>query len=136
MIIFLALTSRRALDGDLVADLTPFHWVSLGACGLILFGWWKTKNATLSYCLMQVVALIAYLPTIARVLHADTQTESNILWGAILLSSLVAVPSAIRAYKERQDWLGFVYLGRTIPSNLIMVYLVEAKSFGWPMPTF
>ena len=61
---------------------------------------------------------------------SDIQTESNVMWIAILLASITAIPKVIKGYKEQKDWLGFVYIGRVIPINLILVYLVFAKDYG------
>lgn len=132
IIIFLTLVVRRIYDGNLVVDFTEFHWVCLAASGLILIGWRITKRHALGYCLMQGVALIAYLPTIGRVLNAPTQTESNVLWAAILISGLVAFFPTWRRFREDDDWLALVYLARVIPSNVVVVYLVAAKNLGWP----
>ena len=133
VLVTVTLLIRRSLDGDFSADFNNFQYVCMVVSLIILVLWKVTDKHAIGFCLIQAVALVAYLPTIARVLEAPTQTDSNVLWLAILLSSLAAVRPAINRFlKNRKDWLGLVYLGRTIPSNFLVVYLIAAKSFGLP----
>ena len=116
--------------GNFIADFNSFHYLCLGLSTVILIIWKLTKNHTLSFLLIQLVAVIAYLPMFSRVLTAEIQTESNVMWIAILLASITAIPKVWKGYKEQKDWLGFIYIGRVIPINLILVYLVFAKDYG------
>ena len=129
-IVTIAVIGTALWKGNFVTDFNSFHYFCLGLSAFILFIWKVTKNPVLSFLLMQLIAIIAYLPMFSRVLTMDIQTESNVMWIAILLASITAIPKVIKGYKEQKDWLGFVYVGRVIPINLILVYLVFAKDYG------
>ena len=84
----------------------------------------------MGFVLVQLVAVIAYIPMFQRVLVTEVQTESNVMWVAILFASLTAIPKVWEGYKKNKDWLSIVYIARVIPSNIALVCLVFAKDIG------
>ena len=126
----LAVVSKNLWEGNLSADFTPFHIICMIISLVILIFWKLTKTHNTSFILMQVVAVIAYLPMVIRILNAKEQTESNVLWIAILVASMTAIPKVWNGYKKDKDWLSLVYIGRVIPSNLVVVYLIYAKDYA------
>lgn len=129
-IVLLAVIGVKVWNNNFIDDFNNFQYVCLILSAVVLIIWKLTNNAQLSYVLVQLVAVIAYIPMFQRVLVAETQTESNVLWIAILVASLTAIPKVLEGYRKNKDWLSIVYIARVIPSNVALVYLVFAKDVG------
>ncbi len=115
--------ARYAIDGTLAVSFNKLQKTCLAAGGVIVIGWLLTDNPTAGYLMMQALAVVAYVPTVVRLVKEKNPKDSNILWGSILIAAIIAVPPTW----EKGDLLGKVYLFRVIPSNLIVVFLVWSK---------
>jgi len=120
----------KVWNGNFIADFNNFQYICLILSAVILTIWKLTNNAQLSYVLVQLVAVIAYIPMFQRVIVSEVQTESNVMWVAILFASLTAIPKVWEGYRKNKDWLSILYIARVIPSNTALVYLVFAKDVG------
>lgn len=129
-IAMIAVLGTKLFNGDFIGDFNNFQYACLILSIVVLAIWKVTSNAQLSYVLVQLVAVIAYIPMFHRVLVSEVQTESNVLWIAILFASLTAIPKVWEGYKKNKDWLSIIYIGRVIPTNIGLVYLVFAKDIG------
>ncbi|MAQ76990.1 hypothetical protein CL684_00450 [Candidatus Campbellbacteria bacterium] len=120
----------KIYNGNFIDDFNIFQYICLILSAIVLIIWKLTKNAQLGFVLVQLVAVIAYIPMFQRVLVTEVQTESNVMWVAILFASLTAIPKVWEGYKKNKDWLSIVYIARVIPSNIALVCLVFAKDIG------
>ncbi|USN57336.1 MAG: hypothetical protein H6766_02550 [Candidatus Peribacteria bacterium] len=131
IIAMLSVIGVKIWNGSFIADFGAFQYVCLILSAVILVIWKLTDNPQLSYILIQLVAIIAYIPMFQRVLVAENQTESNVMWIAILFASLTAIPKVLEGYRKNKDWLSIVYIARVIPTNTALVYLILAKDVGF-----
>lgn len=119
-LIFAGVIGLHLKDGTLRLAFSSFQKKCLAGGALIAMFWLLTKNSWAAYLLTQALALVAYLPTVHRLWHAQRNTESLFLWGSVLLACLTALYPAI----VLRDALAWVYLGRAIPSTIIVVALI------------
>ena len=95
------------------------QWCLAG--GAIVFGFWYFTNQPLtSYILVQAIALIAYGATIKRLWSSKRSTEPLFLWIAALFANLCALYPAW----VKNDPFSWIYLGRALPSTILVVYLI------------
>ncbi len=83
--------------------------------------WIITKDPLLSYVLVQGIAVIGYFATIKRLWRAPSSTEPMFLWIAVVFANLLALYPAF----IKDDVFSWIYLSRTIPSSIFMVYLIK-----------
>lgn len=95
------------------------RWCLLSGAGVVLF-WFITKNALMSYVLVQCIGLIAYWATAKRLWNAERVTEPIFFWFCILAANLCALYPAW----VRNDTYSWIYLGRTIPTTSGMIFLI------------
>lgn len=94
-------------------------WCLTGGGTVVLF-WSLTSQPLISYILVQCIAILAYTATIKRLWKAESITEPYFIWGAALLGSL----SAIYPAWVRNDPFAWIYLARSIPSTIVMMWLI------------
>jgi len=94
-------------------------WCLAGGAGVVVF-WSLTKEPLISYTLVQCIALIAYIATVKRLLKATKSTEPLFLWCAVLLANL----SALYPAWVKNDPFSWIYLGRAVPSTILVIYLI------------
>lgn len=90
----------------------------LGA--LIVVFWLATDDVVNAYKLTQALAIVAYTATVRRLWTATRTTEAVSFWCIMLLAGITSVYPAI----IKDDELAYIYLGRAIPSTLIIIYLI------------
>lgn len=95
------------------------RWCLLGGAGVLLF-WFVTEQPLLSYGLVQLIALIAYVATVKRLWHAKASTEPLFLWTAVLTANLCAIYPAW----TKHDPFSMIYLVRAVPATAGMIYLI------------
>jgi len=122
-IVTTVLTVRHVKDGTFALAFNKLQKWCLALGGLIVVGWLVTDNPTMSYLLMQTLALVAYTPTVVRLIRDKNPKDSNILWGSILLATILSIQPSL----ERGDVLGVIYILRALPSTLIVVGLIWWK---------
>lgn len=89
-------------------------------CLGIVMVWFITDNPFVSYVLLQINALISYLPVYERNLKAQRNQDSFILWTSILFSNIVAS----YAVWEKGDLESWIFIARAVPSTLLVVLLM------------
>ncbi len=102
-----------------VAFDTVQKWCLFSGAVIVVF-WMITKDALISYGLVQSIALIAYFATVKKLLKAKECTESLVVWGAVLLATLCAVYPAW----VNNDIFSWIYLGRAVPSTSGLMFLI------------
>ncbi len=113
----LILNARR---GSLVVAFDRVQrWCLFGGAGVVVF-WFITKNALVSYILVQCIGLIAYAATARRLWYAERVTEPLVFWVCILFANLCALYPAW----VRDDMFSWIYLIRTIPTTSGMIFLI------------
>ena len=119
-LIVCGVVGRHVRDNTLRVAFNPFQKKCLAAGGLIVVFWLFTRNSQIAYLLTQVIALVAYTPTVVRLWTADRNTESLFLWGIVFVACLTALYPAVLLH----DKLAWIYLGRAIPSTLVVIVLI------------
>lgn len=95
------------------------RWCLAGGAGVVVF-WFFTKNALISYILVQCIGLIAYAATARRLWYAERVTEPIFFWFCVLSANLCALYTAW----VRDDTYSWIYLARTIPTTSGMIFLI------------
>ncbi|MBI3633143.1 MAG: hypothetical protein HY226_02520 [Candidatus Vogelbacteria bacterium] len=114
-------------DGTLSVAFTPFQWQCLRAGGWIIGAWICTLvlgipyGAEIAYVLTQVLALIAYFPTVKRLKAAERSPEPITIWISVFIACLCAIYPAV----VKHDWKAWLYLVRAIPSAGYVIYLIH-----------
>ena len=107
-------------QGTLRISFDPTQRICL-LSGALIFGLWLvTKRPLLSYTLVQLIAIAAYIATVNKLKRASHSTEPLFLWVAALLASLVALCPAW----VKKDVYAYIYLARAIPSTIIIIVLI------------
>lgn len=114
------LLGKLTIEKRLQVELTIFQKITITLAFLVLAFWFITKDQLTAYVLLQISALIGYIPVIKKLWKAERNHDSIIFWGSLFFSSLVA---SYAAY-ERNDVQSWIYIGRAIPSTLIVMILM------------
>ncbi len=88
--------------------------------GAIVIFWYFTNQPLISYVLVQCIGLIAYISTVKRLWKAERSTEPLFLWICVLIANLCAIYPAF----VKNDTFSWIYLGRAIPSTVLVIYLI------------
>lgn len=91
----------------------------LAGAGVVVF-WALTNHPITSYVLVQCIALVAYLATVAKLRQATKTVEPYYIWVAALLVALCAIYPAW-VHESVYSW---IYLGRAIPSTIFLIVLI------------
>ena len=83
--------------------------------------WLITKKPLLSYTLVQLIAVAAYVATVQKLRKSKQSTEPIFLWVAALLGSLAAIYPAW----VKHDVFACIYLARAIPSTIVILVLIS-----------
>jgi hypothetical protein len=116
----LLLISKLSIQKKLRIELNSFQRITIFASLLILVFWFVTKDQFTAYILLQISALIGYIPIIKKLWRAKENPDSLVFWGSLFLSTCVA---SYAAY-EKNDTQSWIYIIRAIPSTLIVILLM------------
>ncbi len=94
-------------------------WCLVLGGGVVVF-WFFTSDPLISYILVQSIALIAYVATVKKLWDAEGSSEPLIDWVLIFVGTLCAVYPAYTAH----DLFSYIYLGRALPSGILVIYLI------------
>jgi hypothetical protein len=120
LIILIGVIATNIRYGTLlvVFDATQ-KWCLLGGAGIVVF-WFFTNQPFIAYTLVQLIALMGYFATVKRLLKAEQSTEPLFLWVAVLGANLCALYPAW----VKNDLFSWIYLGRAVPSTILVIYLI------------
>lgn len=104
---------------------TQFEKMCLSAVILIFLGWIITKENILAHLSIQVILVIAYLPTIIHLWKSSKNTESLGAWNLDLFASLLSIIEPLRT----MDLLPLVYGIRSIISTIVVIALILRIKF-------
>lgn len=104
--------------------LKSFEKYYLAGLILIVIFWLFTSNAFLANLLIQLILALGYVPTIHHLIKEKRNTESFVVWGLILLASLISLYPAITAYFEKDIILSLVYSLRAIVLLIFTIFLM------------
>lgn len=96
-----------AIFGDRSSRFTRFDKGCLVAVLTIVLFWFITKNHMVTNVLVQSILVIAYFPVVKRLYEAKENTESFIVWIAMLLAPLISLLST-------KGILAYAYTLRTV----------------------
>ena len=114
------LITKLLLQKKLHLEVNVFQrWVIFIALVVLIF-WFVTKDQLTSYVILQVSALLSYIPVYKNLYKADKNKDSLVFWSTLFLSTCVA---AYAAY-EKNDMQSWIYIGRAVPSSLGVVILM------------
>lgn len=119
-IIFLGVIGFHLKKKSFKVAFDDFQKICLVSGAIITIFWLFTNNSSKAYLLTQGLAILAYVPTVVRLSTAKKNTESFFLWCTVLLACLIALYPAIIL----QDKLAWIYLGRAIPSGMLIIILM------------
>lgn len=125
-IIFVGVFFKHLRDKTLRLEFTPVQrWCLVGGA-VIMVLWFITKKPLLSYTLVQLLAVVAYIATVKKLWRATTSTEPLFLWVAVLTANLCALYPAW----VKNDPFSWIYLVRAVPANAFMLYLIIRIKYG------
>lgn len=101
------------------------RWCLVGGA-VIMVLWFITKRPLLSYTLVQLLAVVAYIATVKKLWRATTSTEPLFLWVAVLTANLCALYPAW----VKNDPFSWIYLVRAVPANALMLWLIIRIKYG------
>lgn len=107
-------------DRKLFVAFTGVQKFCLAASAASVVFWTVTNDAFISYLWVQSIALFAYVATIGKLWRAERSSEPLSTWILIFLSCVPALYPAL----VHHDKFAFVYLGRAMPSTLLLIYLI------------
>lgn len=119
-IIFGGIIVFHLKNNTLKVAFNSFQKKCLMMGGMIVIFWLFTQNGKVAYLLTQILALVAYAPTVERLWTAQKNTDSLFLWSTVFLACLTAIYPAIIL----QDKLAWIYLGRAIPSTALVIVII------------
>lgn len=118
--IFVGVLATNLRDGTWKIGFNSFQKYCLAGGVLIVVFWFITNEVFWAYILTQVLALVAYSATVKKLWNAERTTEDIYLWVCVLIACLTSIYPAV----VKHDMLGWVYLGRAIPSTSLMIYMI------------
>ncbi|MCB9809230.1 hypothetical protein H6776_02415 [Candidatus Nomurabacteria bacterium] len=118
--VLVVLVTKLLMEKRFGVEFTRFQKWTVAISGIILIFWCITEDHLISYSLLQLSALIAYIPVIKKLWGAKHNPESLIFWGSLFLSTCVASYAAW----ERQDLESWIYIGRAIPASGTVLFLL------------
>lgn len=92
----------------------------LAAGGATVVLWSLTDDPFIYYILVQVIGVVAYIPTVKKLWRAERSTEPLFLWIALLIAFILAIYPAWL----KKDLFAWIYLGRTIPTTLLLIWII------------
>lgn len=119
-IILFGVISAKMRKGILRIAFDRLQKVCLAGGVIIVIFWFLTKEPLISYILVQIIGLVAYVATVKKLWNAPKTTEPLFLWSAVLFANLCAVYPAF----VRDDTFSWIYLARAIPSTSGVVFLI------------
>lgn len=114
------LIGKLLYERRLHIEVNKFQRATIIASALIIGFWFISKDQLTSYILLQVSALISYIPVVKNLSKAEKNKDSLIFWISLFLSTCVACYAAY----ERNDLQSWIYIGRALPSTLTVVILM------------
>lgn len=113
------------LHKDTRKSFTEFEKICLGLIILVFIGWVASENNILTHLLVQVILIIAYLPTVIQLWKSPINTESLSAWCLDLFASILGIIEPLRI----RDLLPLVYGIRSIVSTFIVIVLILRIKF-------
>lgn len=123
VIIFMTVIATRVRDGTIrQVVFEPVQRICLVGGAIITGAWLVTdrEHTLVSYVLVQLLGVMAYIATMRRLWRFTNTTEPYSLWVAAFVGCLSALYPAI----EKHDVYAWIYLGRATPSTLGMIVLL------------
>jgi hypothetical protein len=119
-IILFGVVFAKMRKGILRIAFDRLQKVCLAGGVIIVIFWFLTKEPLISYILVQIIGLVAYVATVKKLWNAPRTTEPLFLWSAVLFANLCAVYPAF----VRDDTFSWIYLARAIPSTTGVVFMI------------
>lgn len=109
-----------AFRKKLRVEFNPFQWKMITAALVTMVFWLLTDDHFISYVLLQVIAVIGYVPTMVRLWKAKKNTDSLVFWLSVFFAVLVASYAAWL----RNDIEAWIYIARAVPCVMIIIVLM------------
>lgn len=106
------------LFGDRSTRFNRFDLFCLGIVTLIVIFWLITQNHLITNLLVQAILVIAYFPVINRMMRTGENHESYLLWGGMLLASVLAMLSV-------KGGLAVIYTIRAVISTALLMAIMR-----------
>ena len=99
-------------------DVTQ-KWCLIGGVAIVPL-WWITNNSLVSYVLVQLISIVAILATAERLWNSERNSEPLFIWVVAFFAMMCAIYPAW----VKHDTFSWIYLGRAIPSTVLIIYLI------------
>lgn len=99
---------------------SKFEKICLGAVILIFIGWLLSEQNVIAHLCIQLIMVVAYLPTIVHLWNARKNTESLGMWSFDCLGSWFGIIEPIKS----GAFLPLIYVIRSIVSTFAVVVLI------------
>src|SRR3989338_2331530 len=119
-VVALFLLTKLLIQKKLYIEVNLFQRITILVSFLIIVFWFITKDQLISYILLQISALISYIPVVRNLWKAEKNRDSIVFWSSLFLSTCVASYAA----HERNDMQLWIYIIRAIPSTMIVLILM------------
>lgn len=114
------LIAKLFIQKKLSIEVNLFQRITILVSLIILLFWFITKDQLTAYILLQISALVSYIPVIKNLWNAEKNRDSIMFWGSLFLSTCVA---SYAAY-ERNDIQSWIYIIRAIPSTMVVLLMM------------
>ena len=120
LITFLAM----ALSKNKSRKFTPFEKICLYLVLLVFLIWIVSGQNILANILIQIILVIAYLPTFIHLWRSEENTESLSAWSLDFFASILGMIAPLQTFA----WLPLVYSTRSAVSTfLVMILILRIK---------
>ena len=80
--------------GDRSTRFTRFDFGCLAAVALVLVAWGLSRQHVAAHLAIQTILVIAYIPVVRRLWHAERNTESYVMWLGLMIAPLFGLLSS------------------------------------------
>mgnify|MGYP001559329689 CR=1 FL=1 len=119
-IILVGVVALNVRHGTLKVAFDRVQRICMTGGFVIVLFWYFTNQPLIAYLLVQAIALFAYGATVRRLWRSERSTEPYFLWLSVLFGNFCAFYPAW----VRNDVFSWIYLGRSTPSTLIIIWLI------------
>lgn len=112
-----SVTLSILLFGDPSTRFNRFDLGCLLFVALIVIFWFITDNNVITHLMVQGILVIAYFPVVNRMVRTRENNESYLLWGGMLLASVLALFSV-------KGSLAIVYTSRAVVCIILLMVIM------------
>lgn len=116
LVLFLTILLRK----NLRKNFTRFEQGCLIVVLIVFAGWLASGQNILAHIAIQIILVIAYMPTLVHLWKAQLNTESVASWSLNCIASILGMAEPLRT----RDLLPILYTGRAVIFTSLVVFLI------------